>query len=219
MLLYIISLVIALDAGPELAPGTFVIAQLQYSGGGDWYTAPTAVPNLLKSLAKDTPVVTATPRRTPTVKADSPALASFPMLFVTGHGEMKLSDAEVAGLRAYLLGGGFLHADDNYGLDESFKREMQRVLPDAELHELPIDHPIYHCFNQMPQGLPKIHEHHGGPAHGYGYFIKGRMVCYYSYNTDLGNGWEDPEVHKDPQEKRQEALRMGENIVIYALTH
>ncbi len=209
----------ATDYGPHMEPGVFIIAQWQYSGGGDWYASPTAVPNLLRRVATDTPVLAATPKHAPSVQADSPDLFRYPMLFATGHGEIKLTPTEVQGLRTYLLGGGFLHVDDNYGLDESFRREMARVLPEATMLELPIDHPIYTDFYQLPQGLPKIHEHHGGPPHGYGYFVGGRMVCYYTYNTDLGNGWEDEEVYHDAPAKREEALRMGVNIVMYALTH
>jgi hypothetical protein len=138
---------------------------------------------------------------------------------MTGHGNVHFSDDELAVLRTYLSQGGFLHVDDNYGLDTSWRRECARLFPEAPLVELPADHDIYHCFYDFPAGLPKTHEHHGGPARGYGVFYKGRMVIYYSYNTDLGDGWEDADVHNDSPAAREAALKMGVNVVAYALTH
>jgi hypothetical protein len=146
-------------------------------------------------------------------------LFAFPFVYMTGHGKVRFSDEEAARLRHYLVSGGFLWADDNYGMDEHFRREIRKVFPDAELVEVPFDHGIYHIVYDFPAGLPKIHEHHGGPPHGYGIFHDGRLVVFYSYNTDIGDGLEDPEVHRDPPEKRQAAMRMAINIVTHALTH
>jgi len=138
---------------------------------------------------------------------------------MTGHGNIKFSREEVHKLRDFLTSGGFLHADDNYGMDESLRREFKKVFPKKEWVELPHDHEIFHNYFGFENGLPKIHEHHGGPPHGYGIFLEGRLVLFYSYNTDLGDGWEDQEVHNDPAEKRQSALQMGVNVILYALTH
>ncbi|MFC1513702.1 DUF4159 domain-containing protein, partial [candidate division KSB1 bacterium] len=142
-----------------------------------------------------------------------------PYIYMTGHGNVKFTDNEAARLKKYLESGGFLHADDNYGMDEFFRREMKKVFPDNEWVELPFNHEIYHCFFDFDEGIPKIHEHDGGPGHGLALFHKGRMVVFYSLNTDLGDGWEDPDVHNDPENVREAALKMGTNVVIYALTH
>jgi hypothetical protein len=136
---------------------------------------------------------------------------------MTGHGNLRWSGDELVILRRYLQQGGFLHADDNYGMDESLRRELKRLFPDRPLVEVPVDHPIYHLVYDFPQGLPKIHEHDGKPAQGFGIFIEGRLVVFYSYQTDLGDGWEDPEVHRDPPDKREAALRMGVNLFAYAV--
>jgi hypothetical protein len=152
------------------------------------------------------------------VTATSPELWEIPYLYMTGHGNVLFSDAEVIGLRRYLENGGFLHADDNYGLDESFRREMARVFPDRPLVDVPLEHPIYHVVHEFPRGIPKIHEHDGKPAQGLGIFLDGRLVVYYSYQTDLGDGWEDADVHGDPTEKRNAALNMGINLFTYAVT-
>jgi hypothetical protein len=152
------------------------------------------------------------------VTLTSPVLWDVPYLYMTGHGNVTFSDAEVAALRRYLELGGFLHADDNYGLDESFRREMARVFPDRPLVDVPLDHPVYHIVYDFPRGIPKIHEHDGKPAQGLGIFIEGRLAVFYSYQTDLGDGWEDPDVHRDPPEKRDAALKMGINLFTYAVT-
>jgi hypothetical protein len=152
------------------------------------------------------------------VRITDPELFSYPVIYMTGHGNVRLSDEEVARLRQYLGAGGFLHADDNYGMDESFRREMRRVFPNNNLVELPFDHPIYRAWFTFPLGLPKIHEHEGKPAQGLGIFLEGRLAVFYSYESDLGDGWEDQHVHSDPETKRLEALRMGTNIVVYAVT-
>ena len=192
------------------------IARLQYDGGGDWYANPSSIPNLLEAIRERTslPVERAEAR----VTLMDEKLWDYPFLHMTGHGNVKLTDAEVVRLREYLQRGGFLHADDNYGLDESFRREMTRVFPDRELVDVPLSHPIYHAVYEFPKGLPKIHEHDGKPARGFGIFLGDRLAVYYSYESDLGNGWEDPETYKDPIALHEAALRMGINLFVYAVT-
>lgn len=201
--------------GPPAAP-QMTIARLQYDGGGDWYANPSSLPNLLKAINEWT-----TLRVEPTearVTLMDERLWDYPFLHATGHGTLKLSDAEVGRLREYLLRGGFLHVDDNYGLDESFRREIARVFPDRPLVDVPLSHPIYHIVFDFPKGLPKVHEHDGKPARGFGIFIGDRLALYYSYESDLGNGWEDPGTYNDPPELHQAALRMGVNLFVYAVT-
>jgi hypothetical protein len=152
------------------------------------------------------------------VRLTDPALWSYPYLYMTGHGNVKFSAEEVALLRQYLLQGGFLHADDNYGLDESFRREIRRVFPETELVEIPADHPVYHSVYDMPAGLPKVHRHDDKPAQGFGIFHDGRLLVFYSYQSDLGNGWEDAARYGDPEPVREAALRMGVNLFAYALS-
>ncbi len=193
------------------------IGKLKYGGGGDWYANPSSLPNLLEAVAERT-TIRVVPKDE-VVTPLSPDLYKYPILNVTGHGNIRFTPEEAARLRDYLLHGGFLHVDDNYGLDEYFRREVKHLFPDRELVELPYSHEIYHCFYDFPHGLPKIHEHHGGPPHGYGILYQGRVVLFYSYNTDLSDGWESPEVHHDPPETREAALKMGVNIVVYALSH
>ena len=209
---------LATVAGGQLQepPAAFTIAQLHYGGGGDWYANPSSLPNLLTFLRDKTGMdVALDPARVEILDND---LFSYPYLYMTGHGNVRLSDDEVPRLRRYLTTGGFLHADDNYGMDESFRREIRRVFPENDLVELPHDHPIYHAWFDFPDGLPKVHEHDGKPPQGFGIFHEGRLVVYYSYESDLGDGWEDQPVHNDPEDVRQAALRMGANIVVYALT-
>ena len=192
-----------------------VIARLQYDGGGDWYANPSSLPNLLDAIADwtdldvgDSPVE---------VRPTDPDLADHPYLYLTGHGNVRFSDADLEALRTYLSGGGFLHIDDNYGLDDSARREIARLFPDRELIEVPLDHPVYSMVFPFPDGLPKVHEHNGEPARGYGIFLDGRLALYYSFESDLGDGWEDASVHGDPAEVREAALRMGVNLFVYAL--
>ena len=195
----------------------FVIAQVHYSGGGDWYGDRTTISNWLKLLRRRTDVETADDRLI--VKLTDRELYQYPMLYIGGHGEIRLSDKEVKALRFYLQRGGFLFVNDDYGLDKSFRREMQRVFPDQNLQPIPNSHLIYHCFYDLP-GLPKIHEHDGEPAQGFGLFHDGRMVVYYVYSSDIGDGLEDPEVHpNDTPEVRELAAKMALNIAIYALTN
>jgi hypothetical protein len=201
---------------PLAAPGTLTIAQLQYDGGGDWYANPTGLPNLLRAIGAETGMAVA--ERPAQVRLTDARLWSYPYIYITGHGEIRLSEEEVRTLRRYLLSGGFLHADDNYGMDESFRREIRRVFPDKDLVEVPLDHPIYRIRHPFPQGLPKVHEHEGETPQGFGIFHEGRLIVYYTYETDLGNGWEDADVHNVAPEVRQAALRMGVNIFLYALS-
>ncbi len=195
--------------------GKFTIARLIYDGGGDWYSDPSSLPNLLKFIKENAPI-DAYPEEIRVSIMDNDFF-SYPYLYMTGHGNIKFSDEEVLRLCRYLQSGGFLHADDNYGMDKSFRREIKRVFPNNELIELPFNHPIFHIFYDFPKGLPKIHEHDGKPAQGFGIFYKGRLIVFYTYECDLGDGWEDPEVHHDPEEKRQAALEMGTNIILYSL--
>ncbi|HJN14014.1 MAG TPA: DUF4159 domain-containing protein [Armatimonadota bacterium] len=196
----------------------FTIGKVKYGGGGDWYANKSALKNLLREVNERTTIDADESERAVTLTDDD--LADVPFLFITGHGNIRFTDDEVRALRGYLLGGGFLHVDDNFGLDKSFRREVKRVFPGRSLVELPYTHPIYHSLYDFNSGLPKIHEHHGGPAHGYAIRDDaGRVVLFYSFNTDLSDGWESAEVHNDPPELREAALKMGLNIITYALTH
>jgi hypothetical protein len=197
-------------------PATLSIGRLQYDGGGDWYGNPSSLPNLLRAIREGT-ALEVEPREH-VVTLHGLDLWDYPFIYMTGHGNVRFTDDEVITLRRYLENGGFLHADDNYGMDTSFRREMARVFPDKPLVDVPLDHPVYHIVYDFPRGIPKIHEHDGKPAQGLGVFVNGRLAVYYSYQSDLGDGWEDPDVHKDPPEKRQAALRMGVNLFTYAVT-
>jgi hypothetical protein len=216
LILPLIQAYIPVPPVPTEESGQLTIAQVRYDGGGDWYANPSGLPNLLGFIAERTGLpVARSPAR---VGLTDPALRHYPLLYMTGHGEIRLSEVEVVALRRYLDEGGFLHADDNYGMDESFRREIQRVYPDAELVDVPHDHPVYQVFYSFPAGLPKVHEHDGEPAQGLGIFRQGRLVVFYSYQSDLGNGWEDAEVHGNLPQIREQALRMGLNLFVYALT-
>ena len=202
--------------GFPLASPAMTIARLQYDGGGDWYANPSSLPNLLTAIHDRTSLKVA--RTEARVKLTDDQLWDYPFLHVTGHGNIKLSDVEVRRLRDYLLRGGFLHVSDNYGIDESFRREIARVFPDRALVDVPLTHPIYHVVYDFPKGLPKIHEHDGKPARGFGIFIGDRLAVFYDYECDLGNGWEEPEVYHDPPALHEAALRMGVNLFVYATT-
>lgn len=195
----------------------FVLARLKYFGGGDWYNDPSIIPNLLAFLSDNTNIDAG--ENEVVVEIMDEALFAHPVLFMTGHGRVSFSENEVRRLREYLTHGGFLYADDDYGMDESFRKEIKKVFPEQELVELPFSHEIYHNHFDFPNGPPKIHEHDGGPPHAYGIFHEGRMVVYYTFNTNISDGWADPDVHGDPPEVRQKALHMGTNIIVYALTH
>ena len=202
---------------PAADEDLFVVARLKYRGGGDWYSNPSSLPNLLAAVRERAGIPAA--GKDIAVEILDEDLFRYPFLYMTGHGRVSFSSAEAARLGRYLEAGGFLWADDNYGMDEYFRKEIRKVFPEAELAELPFSHEIYHSFYDFPSGLPKIHEHHGGSPRGYGVFHEGRLVVFYSFNTDIGDGMEDAEVHRDPPEKREQALRMGVNVVTYALTH
>ncbi len=212
--LFLIGMLLALPAGRAGAQVP-TIGRLHYDGGGDWYANPSSLPNLLAAIRERTTIAT-TPREL-TVALSDPELWTVPYLYMTGHGNLTWSDDDLKTLRRWIVRGGFLHVDDNYGLDESFRREITRLFPDRPLVEIPLDHPIYHVIYAFPDGLPKIHEHDGKPAQGFGVFVDGRLAVFYSYQSDLGDGWEDPDVHHDPPELREAALRMGVNLFAYAL--
>lgn len=199
---------------PTSAQPTLRMALLKYNGGGDWYANPTSLPNLAKFCNDN--MGTNFSLENATVEVGSVELYNYAFVHMTGHGNVVLSNAEADNLRNYLIGGGFLHIDDNYGMDPYVRAAMKKVFPELEFVELPYQHPIYKQKFEFKNGLPKIHKHDDKPSQGFGLFWQGRLVCFYSYETDLGNGWEDPEVHRDPEELRQAALRMGANIVRYA---
>lgn len=197
-------------------PHAYQIALLKYNGGGDWYAnMETSIPNLIRFC--NTNLLTNINPDQAIVEAGSTELFNYPLIHMTGHGNVIFSKQEAENLRTYLLSGGFLHIDDNYGMDRFIRIEMKKVFPELEFVALPPQHPIYHQVYDFPNGLPKIHEHDNKPAQGFGLFYEGRLVCFYSYESDLGDGWEDAEVHNDSQTKRMEALRMGANVVHYAL--
>lgn len=198
------------------AQNTLKIAKLKYNGGGDWYANKTALPNLIEFCNKE--LGTAIQPEEEVAEVSSPDLFDYPYVYMTGHGNVVFSSEEALNLRNYLIAGGFLHIDDNYGLDKFIRLELKKVFPELELVEVPFDHPIYHQKFDFPNGLPKIHEHDGKPAQGLGLFYEGRLVVYYSFESDLGNGWEDRRIHNDPEEKRQLALKMGANILAYCFT-
>jgi hypothetical protein len=203
------------QAAEARMPGTMTIGRLHYDGGGDWYANPSSLPNLLAAIASRTSLRVAPKERVVTLSGDD--LWDVPYIHMTGHGNVHFSDQDLERLRRYLRNGGFLHADDNYGMDVSIRRELQRLFPDHPMVEVPLDHPIYHLVYDFPKGIPKIHVHDGKPAQGFGIFLDGRLAVYYSYQSDLGDGWEDFEVHHDPPEKHEAALRMGVNLFAYAV--
>lgn len=193
------------------------IARLKYNGGGDWYANKTALTNLMTFCNKE--LNTAFVVEEDVVEAGSTDLFLYPYVYMTGHGNVVFNDMESANLRKYLLAGGFLHIDDNYGMDKFIRLELKKVLPELELVEIPYDHPVYHQKFDFAKGLPKIHEHDGKPAQGLGLLYEGRLVVFYSYESDLGNGWEDQRVHNDPEAKRLEALKMGANLIAYSCNY
>lgn len=195
---------------------SFKIAKLKYNGGGDWYANKTSLPNLIKFCNQQLKLNLH--QEEDVVEVGSPELFSYPFVHMTGHGNVVFSRQEAENLRTYLTGGGFLHIDDNYGLDKFIRLEMKKVFPELDFVELPFNHPIYHQKFDFNNGLPKIHEHDNKPPKGYGIIFEGKLVCFYSYETDLGNGWEDQIIYNDPEEKRQKALQMGANIISFALT-
>ncbi len=207
---------VSLIAIPRESKAQLKIAKLKYDGGGDWYANKTALPNLIEFCNRE--LGTNIAPEEDNVEVGSPDLYSYPYVYMTGHGNVVFSPEEALNLRNYLIGGGFLHVDDNYGLDKFIRLELKKVFPELELVEVPFDHPIYHQKFEFINGLPKIHEHDGKPAQGFGLFYQGRLVLFYSYECDLGNGWEDRRTYNDPEAKRQEALKMGANILSYCFT-
>jgi len=213
---------LGLAVGPSDNPTTrpsdalLTIGRVHYDGGGDWYANPSSLPNLLTALRTRTALPVAERERVVTLTGAE--LWEVPFIYMTGHGNVRFSDPELRVLRRYLEQGGFLHADDCYGMDKAFRREIARVFPDHPLVEVPLTHPIYHIVYDFPKGIPKIHEHDGLPAQGFGVFLGERLVVYYSYQSDLGDGWEDSTVHHDPPELREAALRMGVNLFTYAVS-
>ena len=213
----IFGVVVCLFTLPRVeAQSSYKIARLKYGGGGDWYANKTSLPNLIKfsnnqlkmNIYPDEDIV----------EVGSNDIFQYPFVHMTGHGNVVFTDSEARNLRNYLLAGGFLHIDDNYGLDPFIRREMKKVFPELTFIELPFDHPVYHQKFNFTNGLPKVHLHDEKSAQGFGLIYQGRLLCFYSYECDLGNGWEDQSVYNDPEELRQQALRMGANLLDYATT-
>ncbi len=210
---YILTIILA-AAAMQVQAQQMKLALLVYGGGGDWYANPTALKNLASYCNQQLKTKLATQEAQ--VEAGSSDLFNYPFVHMTGHGRWALTDAEAQNLRKYLEAGGFLHIDDNYGLDPYVRPALKKIFPELSLVEIPFSHPIYHAAFDFNNGLPKIHEHDKKPPKGYGLIYKGRLVCFYSYETDLGDGWEDPEVHRESPQKHIEALQMGANLVQYA---
>ncbi len=200
-----------------VAQSTYQLAVLKYHGGGDYYANPTALPNLIAFCNSE--LHTKISKEVPYVEVGSKDLMQYPFVHMTGHGNVVFSKAEAQNLRNYLMAGGFLHIDDNYGMDGFVRAELKKVFPEYPLVELPSDHPIFKARYSFPNGLPKIHEHDGKKPQAFGIIIDGRLVCLYTYETDLSDGWEDPQVHNDTPEKRKQALQMGANMLQYVFTN
>ncbi|UKN02818.1 DUF4159 domain-containing protein [Paracrocinitomix mangrovi] len=212
-LFIVIALIINLSV---FGQSSYQVAVLKYSGGGDWYANPTSLPNLVKFCNKN--LGTNISEKVETVGAGDPNIFNYPFVHMTGHGNVVFSSEDAENLRNYLLGGGFLHIDDNYGMDKFIRTEIQKVFPNNEFVELPFTHPIFHQKYEFKKGLPKIHEHEDKRPQAFGIMHEGRLICLYTYECDLGDGWEDEEVHGDSESKRTEALKMGANIIQYAFT-
>ena len=193
----------------------FSIARIHYSGGGDWYSDPSSIPNLINFVINNTNIKM--DNKEYRLKLNDTKIFDHTYIYITGHGNIRFNENEILNLRKFLLNGGFLHADDNYGMNKSFRREMKKVFPEKEWIELPKDHKIYNTYFNFPNGLPKIHEHDGKKAQGFGLFENNTLIAFYSYESDLGDGWEDQEVHNNPYEIRLNALRMGTNIIWYSM--
>ena len=194
----------------------FTIARIQYGGGGDWYSDPSSLPNLLAFVNSNTPIKTM--QKEIKIKLTDNNANHYPYYYLTGHGNIKFTNNEIISLREILSNGGFLHADDNYGMDKSFRREIKKIFPNKELVELPHNHPIFKSYYKLSNGLPKIHEHDNKPPQALGIFNNDKLIVLYTYESDLGDGWEDSSVHNCPEELRENALKMGVNIIYYALT-
>jgi hypothetical protein len=201
----------------SLGQNTYQIAVLKYNGGGDWYANPTALPNLIAFANEN--IGTNIKTEPATVEVGSSAIFNYPFLHMTGHGNVVFNSSEAENLRTYLLAGGFLHIDDNYGMDAFVRTEIRKVFPETDLIELPTNHPIFHGKYDFPNGLPKIHEHDASPSQAFRIIVDGRLVCLYTYESDIGDGWEDAEVHHDSEYIRRKALEMGANILEYVFTN
>ena len=200
----------------SVPPGAFSITRIHYDGGGDWYADPSSLPNMLEYLKDHTNIAVNPLEKRAEIGDDIFSGSSF--LYITGHGNIKFNDEEAQTLRDHLLSGAFLHADYNYGMDKSFRREMKKVFPEKDWVELPPDHPIYNIYYVFPNGLPKVHEHENNRPQALGLFNEGTLMVLYTFESDLGDGWEDPKVHNDPEDIRQSALEMGTHIILYALS-
>ena len=200
----------------SVPPGAFSITRIHYDGGGDWYADPSSIPNMLEYLKDHTNIAVNPLEKRAEIGDDIFSGSSF--LYITGHGNIKFNDEEAQTLRDHLLSGAFLHADDNYGMDKSFRREMKKVFPEKDWVELPPDHPIFNIYYVFPNGLPKVHEHENNRPQALGLFNEGTLMVLYTFESDLGDGWEDPKVHNDSEDIHQSALEMGTNIILYALS-
>lgn len=215
VLIIILILSSILPVFAQKSSSKFRIARVKYSGGGDWYNDPSAEANLLRYIGQHTNIPVEPVYEYVELSSDN--LFLYPMIFITGHGDLRFSDAEVRNLRSYLENGGFLFIDDDYGLDEYIREEMKKVFPNKRFVELPFTHGIYHCHYDFSSGPPKTHEHDDNPPKGYGMFIGDRMAIYYTFESNPSDGWADQKIHKDPPEKREESLKFGVNIVVWAL--
>lgn len=219
----LLTLILFFSLPPALFPqaqktgSSFKIARLKYAGGGDWYNDPLEEPTLLQFIRQNTDIDVDPVYEYVEITSDK--FYSYPFIFLTGHGNINFSDLEIRRLRTYLDNGGFLYADDDYGMDKAFRREVKKIYPEQELVELPFSYGLYHSQYDFPNGVPKTHEHNGKPPQGFGIFHNGRLVLYYTYESNPSDGWDPPEVHGDPPEKREEALRFGTNLIVWALTH
>ncbi len=216
ILIIILASLAAFSSFSQNGKASYQVAVLKYKGGGDWYSNPTAIPNLVTFCNKN--LGTFISETVETVDVGDPALFNYPFVHMTGHGNVVFTREDAENLRNYLLGGGFLHIDDNYGMDQFIRKELKKVFPSIDLVELPQSHPIFNQTYKFPKGLPKIHAHDDSNSQAFGIVYEGRLICLYTYETDLGDGWEDQEVHGDTEEKRLEALRMGANIIEYVFT-
>lgn len=211
LLILTLTIVVGISYGQSVK-----IAVLKYQGGGDWYANPTSLPNLIQFCNEN--ISTNINPEPAIVETGSLDIFNYPFIHMTGHGNVIFNEQEADNLKNYLLAGGFLHIDDNYGMDEYIRREMKKIFPDKEFIELPFDYSIYNIAYLFESGLPKIHEHDNKSPQGFGIMHEGRLICYYSYESDLGDGWEDPSVHNDSKKVRTEALKMGANIISYAFS-
>ena len=216
MIYFLCLLISSLVYTESVLPGAFSITRIKYEGGGDWYADPSSLPNLLTHLSNHTNMTINLREKRAKIGDDIFSGSSY--LYLTGHGNIKFSDEEAQILRDHLLAGAFMHADDNYGMDKSFRREMKKVFPEKEWVELPLNHPIFNIFYIFPNGPPKVHKHDNNRPQMLGLFDEGILMVVYTFESDLGDGWENPKVHNDPVEIRQSALEMGTNIILYALS-